>query len=102
MTIEYLVEKRECITVQADDDRITYKYNTRFYTKHALLLIALLCDKHRKRNWLDTERLKEDHTNYLNQITGHNPHQYRDRQDLDGDDDSDDDQSVADKTLVSE
>ena len=36
----------------------SHKYNTRFYTKHALLLIALLCDKHRKRNWLDNEGLK--------------------------------------------
>ena len=55
LTNEYLVENREFITVQADDDRITYKYNTIFYTQHALLLIALLCDRHRKRNWLDNE-----------------------------------------------
>jgi len=41
LTNEYLVENRKFINVQADDDRITYKYNTRFYTKHALLLIAL-------------------------------------------------------------
>ena len=98
LTNEFLVENREFITAQADDDRITYKFNTRFYTKHALLLIALLCDKHRKRNWLDNERLKEDHTNYISQITGcpRPPHQDRDPQGLDNDDGSEDDQSVAD------
>ena len=71
--------------------------HTDIITKHALLLIALLCDKHRKRNRLDNERLKEDHTNYSSQKTGcpRPPHQARDPQDLD----SDDDQSVADKTL---
>ena len=94
LTNEYLVENREFITARADDDRITYKYNAIFYTKHALLLIALLCDKHKKHNWLYNERLKEDHKNYISQITGfpRPPHQDRDPQDLD----SDDDQSVAD------
>ena len=98
LTNEYLVDNREFITAQADDDRIAYRCNTRFYTKHALLLIALLCDKHRKGNWLDNERLKEDHTNYISQITGfpRPPHQDRDLQDIDSDDDSDDDRSVAD------
>ena len=77
----------------------SHKCNTRFYTKHALLLIALLCDKHRKRNWLDNEGLKKDQTNYISQITGcpRPPHQDRDPQDLDSDYDSDDDQSVANK-----
>ena len=106
LTNEYLVENRECIAVQADDDRITYKRNTGFYTKHALLLIALLCDKHRKRNWLDNERLKEDPWNYIESTTRcpRPPHQDRDPQDLDSDDDSDDDadddgdQRVADET----
>ena len=96
-TNEYFVENKELVHVQADDDRMTYKYKTRFYTKHALLLIAMLCHKHR----LDNARLKEDHTNYIRQITGcpRPPHQDRDPQDLDSDDDSnddDDDQSVAD------
>ena len=77
LTNEYLVANREFITVpavgvalvQTDDDRITYKYNMRFYTKHALLLIALLCDKRRKRNWLDNESLMEDHKSDPHRIT---------------------------------
>ena len=62
-------------------------------------MLAMICNKHRKRNWLDNETLKEDHTNYVSQITGYPrpPHQYHDTQDLDSDDDSDADQSVADQ-----
>ena len=91
LTNEYLVENTEFITAQADDDRITYTCNTRFHTKHALLLIALLCDKHRKRNWLDNEDLRKT---IKTTWTGcpRPPHQDLDPQDLD----SDDEQSVAD------
>ena len=53
LTNEYLVANRECITINDVNDRILFK--TRFYNKHALLLIALLCDKHEKHNWLDNE-----------------------------------------------
>ena len=97
LTNEYLMENREFITVQADDDRVTYTYNTGFYTKRAFLLIALVCDKHRKHNWLYSERLKEDHTNYISQITNCPRPPHHDRDPLDRfSDDSDDDQSVAD------
>ena len=67
----------------------------RFYTKHSLLLLALLSDKHRKPNWLDNDRLNKDQKNYIEFITGYiNPrHQYCDRQDFDSDSN---DQSVAD------
>ena len=43
---------------------------TRFYNKYAFVLLAMLYDKHRRRNWLDNERIMEDHKNYLNFITG--------------------------------
>jgi hypothetical protein len=59
LTNEYLVEYREFIIVPMDDDVIPYK--TRFYTKHAYLLLAMICKKHRKRNWLDNKRLMRDH-----------------------------------------
>ena len=73
LTNEYLVENREFITVQNGDDRIPYKYNTRFYTKHAFLMLAMICDKHRKRNWLENHKLLRNHKSYINQITGHPP-----------------------------
>ena len=80
LTNENLVAKREFIIIPMNDDRCSYK--TRFDTKHALLLIALLSDKHRRRKWLDNERLKEDHKSYIEFTTGYtNPlHQDRDRQ----------------------
>ena len=53
LTNEYLVEQREFITIKTDDDKIHLK--ARFYTKHAFLLLAMICDKHKNRNWLDTE-----------------------------------------------
>jgi hypothetical protein len=68
LTNKYLVENKEFIVVPMDDDGIPCK--TRFYTKHAFLLLAMICKKHRKRNWLDNKRLIRDHKNYLNSITG--------------------------------
>ena len=50
LTNQYILENRDFITAQTGDDRITYNCNTRFDTKHAILLIALLCGKHRNRN----------------------------------------------------
>jgi len=40
LTNEYLVENREFTTIKAVYDKVSYK--TRFYNKHALLLIAML------------------------------------------------------------
>ena len=51
-----------------DDDRIPYE--TKFYTKHAFLMLAMICKKHRKRTWLDNKRLMNDHKTYINLITG--------------------------------
>ena len=68
MTNEYLVEHREFVTMTTDDDIIQLK--TRFYTKHAFLLIAMICDKHRERNWLDNEKVMKEHKTYMNFITG--------------------------------
>ena len=68
LTNEYLVEQEEFITVKVVDDRIPFK--TRFYNKDAFLLPPMLCDKHRKRNWLDNERLMRDNKTYINRITG--------------------------------
>ena len=51
-----------------DDDGIPYK--TRFYTKHAVLMLAMICEKHRKRNWLDSEKSRKDHKTYISFITG--------------------------------
>ena len=68
LTNEYLVEHREFISIKTDDDYIELK--TRFYTKHAFLLLAMICDEHRKRNWLDTKRLMKEHKTYISFITG--------------------------------
>ena len=68
LTTEYLVENREFIIVPMDDDGIPYK--TRFYTKHAFLLLAIIYKTHRRRTWLDNKRLMNDHKNCINLITG--------------------------------
>ena len=67
LTNQYLVKNRDFITIRMNDDGIPYK--TRFYTKHAFLLLAMMCNKHRRRNRLDNERLQRDHTNYMIRIT---------------------------------
>ena len=70
LTNQYLVEHREFIATKTDDSIIQAK--TRIYTKHAFLLLAMICDKHRKRNWLDNKRLMKEHKHktYINFITG--------------------------------
>ena len=69
LTNEYLVENREFIIVPMNDDRISYK--TRFYTKHAILMLARICDRHKMRNWRENPKLMQDHKDYINKITGH-------------------------------
>ena len=69
LTKEYQVEKKEFIIVPMNDDRISYE--TRFYTKHALLMLAMICDRHKPRNWRENHTLLQDHKRYINQLTGH-------------------------------
>ena len=71
LTNQYLVKNRDFITIRMNDDRIPYK--TRFYNKHAFLLLAMMCNKHGRRNWLDNKILQRDHTNYMIRITGYSP-----------------------------
>ena len=68
LTNEYRVENRESIIVSMDDDRIPYK--TKFYTKQALLMLAMICKKHRRHKWLANTRLMNDHKTYISFITG--------------------------------
>ena len=68
LTNEYLVENQAFITIKTDDNNSSFK--TRFYNKHAFLLLAMLCDEHGKRNWLDNERLLRDHKTCISRITG--------------------------------
>ena len=77
LTNEYLVENREFIAINDVNDRISFK--TRVYNKHAFLFLVMLCGKHRKRNWLDNERLMKDHKTYFHRIIG-----ITDRKDVEG------------------
>ena len=63
LTNDYLVENRDFITIIMTDDTIAY--TTRFYNKHAFLLIAMLCKKHGQRNWMTHNRLMLDNFMYL-------------------------------------
>ena len=63
---------------------------------HAFLLLTMLCDKHRKRNWLDNKRLMNDHKTYINRIAGITARKLvADSEDgEDGDDSEDSDQNI--------
>ena len=67
LTNEYLVEHREFITIKTEDDILQLK--TRFTTKHAFLLLAMICDKHKNHNWLDHEQVMKDHKTYISLVT---------------------------------
>ena len=63
VTNDYLVKHRDFITVKMTD--ATIAYTTRFYNKHALLLIAMLCKKHGQRSRMRHRRLMLDNIMYL-------------------------------------
>ena len=68
LTNELLVEHRDFITIKLIEEKPSY--NMRVYNKHDFLLIAMLCKKHGRRNWLDNQRLMGDHKTYINRKTG--------------------------------
>jgi len=71
LTNDYLMEHKDFITIKMTDDTIAY--TTRFYNKHALLLIAMLCKRHGRRDWMQHKRLMLDNFMYLNSFSCSTP-----------------------------